>query len=157
MTVVPHHRIHLSSCTGDRVHITNTLRLRVHACRETVCHNWFRESRFSKRWCTVARQNVGASDAFLTAQAPDREDGGRDRGLAYTSGVTETSVGHGRTGTKEVYLLVRANVTRRYADTCVSTNNSRCRHGNSVLSVPFSFIDYTKLSVGPEKKPRMKR
>ena len=33
--------------TGDCVHITNTLRLRVHASREPVCRNRFRESRLS--------------------------------------------------------------------------------------------------------------
>ena len=48
---------------------------------------------------------------------------------AYTNGVTETSVGHGRTGIDEAHLPVRANVTCRLADSLCNTNNSRCRHG----------------------------
>ena len=35
----------------------------------------------------------------------------------YTNGVMEETVGHGPAGANEAYLPVRANVTRRHADT----------------------------------------
>ena len=61
----------------------------------------------------------------LSPQTPVHEDGGRDRDApfsswtyysAYTTGVTEISVGHEPTGVDEAYLPVRASVTRRPAD-----------------------------------------
>ena len=50
---------------------------------------------------------------LLAARAPVHEDGATvTHHSDYTNGVTETSVGHGPTGSNEVYLPVRANVTR---------------------------------------------
>ena len=74
-----------------------------------------------------------------------------------TNGVMEGTVEHGLTGAHDAQLFVSANVTRRYAETCAAPNDSRCRHGNLVPSVPFSPIENANLSVGPGKKPRLER
>ena len=61
------------------------------------------------------------STLLLASRTLVHEDGGRDRDAPfssqtycsdYTTGVTETSVGHGPAGAEEAYLLVRASVTR---------------------------------------------
>ena len=60
----PTHKGAISITMDDKIHVTITLRLRVHAGRESVCRDWFRELHRSYRWWTVARQNVAVTDAY---------------------------------------------------------------------------------------------
>ena len=58
---------------------------------------------------------------LLAARAPVHEDGATVTHHTYnTNGVMEETVGHGPASSNEVYLPVRANVTRRHADTCAA-------------------------------------
>ena len=107
--------------TGDWLHIANTHRLRVHAGRESVCRDRFREPSFVDNGSARRRRDRRQS-VSLAPRPPVHEDGAHDRGtpLAFTNGVTETSVGHGPTGADEAYLPVRANATRGPADSCAT-------------------------------------